>query len=415
MTYDISSITIKDEVLGTGAFGRVNVAEDNKKQPLAAKICRSNEYGIPNIFEPTLMSSLDHPHINRALDIFPKDQKLYIFQEKAVSDLAHQVKYDYGGSPYQGEKLKLVLYRLANAVACLHEENILHCDIKGTNVLYFSDDDIRLTDFTLSIRKYSPDENYDHTVATSTHRPLECFLGQKWDEKLDIWSLACTFYEIIFGHNLMIYQGQGNPYQDIVDDRERKKRRESLIKRRNIYAHLELGRRLDPEYIDQLIQEFDLEPQPQDLIMERARNLVPSFLSTPLGHLMERMLQPNPQKRPTMKEILQHPYFEGMEPIPYKVYYPQEYPLELEEKERLEDYNRRFGFVSLVGRVSQNIYSKIKNYQDLEGEDPYLGALWISYKIIYNHHASEILEDYELKKMIELERNICTYLMFRFL
>jgi len=93
---------------------------------------------------------------------------------------------------------------IAKGLAFLHEENILHRDIKSLNVLLGSNHEAKLTDFGLSKVK---NETRSHTVATKTKSDSvgttqwmapELFKGRKavFTYKSDIYSLAVTFWEI---------------------------------------------------------------------------------------------------------------------------------------------------------------------------------------------------------------------------
>jgi len=420
MSYDITSITVIDKILGTGAFGRVSEAYDKNGSKLAVKICETTNTGIPNITEPVIMSSIEHPYINRCLDIFPEKEKLYIIQERAISDLARQVRKDYNGTPYTGNKLKKTLYQLVSAVRCLHRENILHCDIKASNVLCFEEGILRLGDFTLAIKKIDEAETYNHIVATPTHRPLECYLGLDWNEKLDIWSLGCTFYEIIFGKYFIPYQGTSNNRnikgikQKI--NKEHKKKSSELIKQKNIAAHLAYTKSRDIEYYNSLGKVI-----PPDLDFKEADKFSESFLSSTLGNLLENMLHPNPKKRFDIEQVALHPYFIGLLPIKYYVYKPEEEPIDESEKKLIHAIINQNSLGSMMNNMVLDIYAKIKKYPDMEITDKILSALCIASKMISNcFPVFEELEfpngkKYTLDEAIELERNICTYLMFRLL
>jgi serine/threonine protein kinase len=231
-------IKIGTQSLGKGSYGSVFLCTDENGRQFAAKKCKSDkEEGIKNILEAIIMASLCHPYLNRALHVCAKNNKLYIIQELALTDLSqytrrktkkHHSKPTDITHPQHLQHLQPVkptisqlqywCYCLLQAVDALHERNIIHADIKACNVFLYPNDYIRLADFTLSMVKWKEGEKFNHNVCTSTHRPMECLIEDKlWDEKLDIWSLGCTFYEIAYGKSLFPYQGRLEYDHDYID------------------------------------------------------------------------------------------------------------------------------------------------------------------------------------------------------
>lgn len=85
--------------------------------------------------------------------------------------------------------------QLVLGVKELHAAGVVHRDIKPANVFCFSDETIRIGDFNVSKRKEK-----DKMLKTQTGTPFyacpEIYQSQPYDEKADIWSLGCLFYEL---------------------------------------------------------------------------------------------------------------------------------------------------------------------------------------------------------------------------
>ena len=100
------------------------------------------------------------------------------------------------------ERLK-VASELANALAYLHSNNILHRDIKPQNVGFdYADGTLKLFDFDVSriLPKESyQDELFQLSIATGTQRYMspECALTGKYNLKSDVYSFAILFHEIL--------------------------------------------------------------------------------------------------------------------------------------------------------------------------------------------------------------------------
>lgn len=226
-TNDTLELSVKEKI-GKGTYGSVYKCVDAKGREYAVKYIASNSNGIPNILEPSIMATIRHPNLANAFCINSIPRKMYIVTELATGgDLARRTRYVPKASPLEntvavsslryantGRKycsidiLKKWCFGLAKGVYCLHLNKIIHCDIKASNCIIFTegkDERVKITDFSLAV--YDWGKELTHTICTSTHRPPEVFNGDAWSYPVDIWSLACTFYEIAYGELLFPYQG----------------------------------------------------------------------------------------------------------------------------------------------------------------------------------------------------------------
>lgn len=201
--------------LGSGSYGKVSVTTMDNSKKVAAKTCiydNSKKHGIPFLIEPIIMKTIIHPYINPALNIFSENGKLYIFQELARCDMRKYTRISdkVNAKPTHHNttvlELKKWCSQLLSALACFHKESLVHADIKAANVLLFYNGDVKLSDFTLTKKKWFEEQKFTHITGTPTHRSLECWLNLPWEKDLDIWSLGCTFYEIAYGKSLFPYQ-----------------------------------------------------------------------------------------------------------------------------------------------------------------------------------------------------------------
>uniref|UniRef100_A0AC35TN63 Protein kinase domain-containing protein n=1 Tax=Rhabditophanes sp. KR3021 TaxID=114890 RepID=A0AC35TN63_9BILA len=88
--------------------------------------------------------------------------------------------------------------QLAEGLRYCHKRKFLHRDIKGSNILFNNKGEIKLADFGLA-RFYdrSQERLYTNRVITLWYRPPELLLGsEKYDEKIDCWSLGCILPEM---------------------------------------------------------------------------------------------------------------------------------------------------------------------------------------------------------------------------
>ena len=101
------------------------------------------------------------------------------------------------------DQKKKIMKDLIIGLEYLQSFNIIHGDIKPSNILIFKNQDVKYTDFNLST-VYITDEKINKKLYTITYRPPE-ILEQKVNLKSDIWALGCTFFEIYYGYEYFNY------------------------------------------------------------------------------------------------------------------------------------------------------------------------------------------------------------------
>jgi serine/threonine protein kinase len=97
--------------------------------------------------EITNVQRLRHRHIIRYNGVFHHDGSMYIEMEYCKQGSLTQWIRD--ANPDERQK-QSVLRQVLSALACMHEEKIVHCDLKGDNVLIAVDGTARICDFEMS-------------------------------------------------------------------------------------------------------------------------------------------------------------------------------------------------------------------------------------------------------------------------
>lgn len=194
--------------------------------------------------------------------------------------------------PFLASEVKTLLSQLASGVAYLHDNWILHRDLKTSNLLLNNRGTLKIADFGMA--RYvgdPPPHKLTQLVVTLWYRAPELLLGTtKYGEAVDMWSVGCIFGELIT--------------------------REPLLQGRN--------------EVDELTKIFELCGTPTEdqwpgfRRLPNARSLrLPSgkintgsvirakfpLLTTASASLLNDLLSLNPAKRPSAKEMLSHEYF----------------------------------------------------------------------------------------------------------
>ena len=277
----VVSLTIGDAI-GKGGYGQVYTCHNKNGDKFAVKIIpNEKKRGIPCLMELIIMQSIIHPYIQNSHNIISTPSEIYIIQDIAISDLAVKTRRSKNKTLPSIRRLRFWCYCLVQAVECLHDEGIIHGDIKAHNVLIFGKE-IKLSDFTLANKKWGQSKMRGKAY-TSTHRPPEVWNSYGWDYSSDIWALGYTFYEIAYG-NLLFSQQEG-------DESTRLIRSNFCLDQWKIHGLVKPESNLDyvPYYIA---------PETTD----------PTYSSFNL--LITRMLSYYPNNRPTIQQILLDPFFD---------------------------------------------------------------------------------------------------------
>jgi cyclin-dependent kinase 2 len=388
--YDIS-----DKLLGNGSFGDVYLATDENSNKVAVKCCRLDSTGIPNILEASIMATYRHASLNFALRIQVSDDIMYIIQDLAKHDMAQHTRREKGNVKPSPEVLKGWCLAIAQAVDVLHSNDIIHADIKASNILLYSDNSVRLGDFTLSVKKFSKTEKFTHSVCTVTHRPLECLAQQEWDESLDIWSLACTFYEIAYGELLF-------PSQAVLSNDRKDKDHKVKLRSRSVNAILDWAKRGPvPEVI------VDVVPNNIDFItFELCEDFRKPEMAV-FNDMLCKML--SIKSRINIKQVLQHEYFRGSSSVSYVTLNRPLNTIPCNEQARACHYFQRYSKDEKVQKLALHIYRKCNKLSTLSEHIRSAACTWIASKIVLGYPPKIALPP---QQILSAEREVCHNLAF---
>ncbi|MBP3374376.1 MAG: serine/threonine protein kinase [Bacteroidaceae bacterium] len=152
--------------------------------------------------EAQTISELDNHHIVRIHDVFEENETAYYVMEYLPGgDLRSRIPKS--GMP-ETEALSYIR-QIADALMFVHERNILHLDIKPSNVLFRSNGEAVLVDFGLS--KHYDETSGDQTSSTplglsegyAPTEQYECGGVSSFSPATDIYSLGATFYCLLQG------------------------------------------------------------------------------------------------------------------------------------------------------------------------------------------------------------------------
>lgn len=188
------------EVLGRGAFGCVFRALNwftgetvAVKQVGLSNIPTSE---LPEIMsEIDLLKNLDHPNIVQYRGFVKTSDYLYIILEYCENGSLHTICKKFGKFP---EALVAVyICQVLEGLLYLHEQGVIHRDIKGSNILATKEGGVKLADFGVATRTGALTDN---SVVGSPYWMAPEVVDQSGATTAsDIWSVGCVVIELLEG------------------------------------------------------------------------------------------------------------------------------------------------------------------------------------------------------------------------
>ena len=209
---DISSQHFKKiKLIGEGSFGKVYLIKSKETgKEYALKEINIEEKKVDWKREIDILKTIDHPNIISFKCAFKSKQNeniCGIITEYADNgDLSKLIKEKKKKNEYFKEELLLNwLIQLCLAIQTLHEEEIIHRNIKPSNIYLMKDNSIKLGDFGIAkdISSFHHTKSIKGTPHYMAPEIIEKIKNEnknknkKYDYKVDIWSLGVTFCHLM--------------------------------------------------------------------------------------------------------------------------------------------------------------------------------------------------------------------------
>lgn len=192
------------EMLGTGAFSEVRLAESKDKpgQLYAVKIIdkkalKGKEDSLEN--EIKVLRRLTHPNIVQLLETFEDKQKFYLIMELVTGGELFDRIVEKGS--YTEKDASGLIRQILEAVDYMHEQGVVHRDLKPENLLYYSPDEdskIMISDFGLS--KMEDSGIMETACGTPGYVAPEVLAQKPYGKAVDVWSIGVISYILLCGY-----------------------------------------------------------------------------------------------------------------------------------------------------------------------------------------------------------------------
>ncbi|XP_035519403.1 STE20-like serine/threonine-protein kinase isoform X3 [Morone saxatilis] len=189
--------------LGDGAFGKVFKAQNKQNGTLAAAkvIDTKTEDELEDyMVEIDILASCDHHHIVKLLDAFYFEGKLWILIEFCAGGAVDAIMLELE-RPLTEPQIRVVCRQTLEALCYLHENKVIHRDLKAGNILLSLDGEVKLADFGVSAKNTKTLQRRDSFIGTPYWMAPEVVMcetskDRPYDYKADIWSLGVTLIEL---------------------------------------------------------------------------------------------------------------------------------------------------------------------------------------------------------------------------
>ncbi|XP_055787734.1 cyclin-dependent kinase 11B isoform X9 [Salvelinus fontinalis] len=186
-----------------GTYGVVYRAKDKKTDEIVAlkrlKMEKEKEgFPITSLREINTILKAQHPNIVtvREIVVGSNMDKIYIVMNYVEHDLKSLM--ETMKQPFLPGEVKTLMIQLLRGVRHLHDNWILHRDLKTSNLLLSHKGILKVGDFGLAREYGSPLKPYTPVVVTLWYRSPELLLGAKeYSTAVDMWSVGCIFGELL--------------------------------------------------------------------------------------------------------------------------------------------------------------------------------------------------------------------------
>ncbi|GAB6022365.1 hypothetical protein CHUAL_006486 [Chamberlinius hualienensis] len=253
---------LKGKFLGKGGFARVHELTDlTTNKVFAGKIIAKSHITQPHhrdkiAREVELQNTLKHRHVVQFRHYFEDDLNVYIILENCSrKSLVHVMKHR---ASLTEPEVRYYMKQLVDGVQYIHNQNVIHRDLKLGNMFLTDDMQLKIGDFGLATRMDNSDPKKKATICgTPNYIAPEVLNKEGHGFPADIWAMGCILYAMLVGQP---------PFETVT---------------------------LKETYIRIMTNNY----------------VIPPLISTWSSNLISSLLHPIPKLRPTLDQLREHEFF----------------------------------------------------------------------------------------------------------
>ena len=173
-------------------------------QAVAIKVPHPEIEGDPVLIErfhreQELAKSLSHPGLLKVVDNGDRSQNYVVTEWFEGQSLRHLLAEE-GKLPQ--ERAIRIAQRLLDVLSYIHNRGVVHRDLKPENILVDDSDHIKLMNFRVAAKAWSPRitfTNLSQIVGMSEYLSPEEINGNRGDARSDIYSVGVILYQMLTG------------------------------------------------------------------------------------------------------------------------------------------------------------------------------------------------------------------------
>jgi len=195
-------------LLGSGGANCVYLAQDQRtRQDVILKFPSDDLIGGAAIFkryqrEVEMGKYLVHPCLQRYLNFGEERSRDYLVLEYLSGQTLRAVMKQYAPAGLSIEEVLRIILQVGETVASLHEQGVIHQDIKPENIMVMDTGEIKLLD--LGIAQWKDKQHvswhgFSSLVGTPDYMAPERLEGQPGTICSDIYAVGMVLYELLCG------------------------------------------------------------------------------------------------------------------------------------------------------------------------------------------------------------------------
>lgn len=198
-------------LIGSGTYSEVYLAHDTKLcRNVALKIIKPEIFTLidlegSSMSEAKVLAKLNHPNIVTVLDIFEVDDSIaFVMEYLEGGSLKDKIERD----ELSFTDLISLMKQIANALEVAHDNNIVHGDVKPTNIVFDAAGVAKIIDFGLAkvvsqatyMLPMANEQDFSASMmGTLPYMAPELIRGEEASHRSDIFALGAVFYEMACG------------------------------------------------------------------------------------------------------------------------------------------------------------------------------------------------------------------------